>query len=551
MSAPASVPSSTAEHESSHSTECSEDIYFKVRNKIGIRKFADPSSPKFSRSLHISKILLFFLIFFVNSTYGIGQLIVRIRLMMLGKGVVPWGLSMTIYVLGQTLAALPVGRLSDLYGRVRPILLLTLLHGLCGIAFCFSNALWSITVTRFLSGVTSASLPAFLAYLNDITPTAQKPMIMSLASLVSSLSSLVGLLLTAALISHMPVDYLLALTFAIVCVLFGVAGPFFIVEPAPRFSISYISAHLMELVRLDAPTPAQRAQCEALRGELEQARRERAAKMHENGRYLQIIASLNRRFPSVSNMTAFAVFQAYTFMSTLVIFMNHINENYQLQNTSMFMIAMLAGIVGSFAANALIVPPLLIRAGPRATLVVGTVLLLVAVTLFGYVFINFHVGGAVSFALISIANGMCNGALGSVFSLWGTPDEYGVLMSIKQVGADLGRWVAPIVSALAYTRSYKISFLLSLLAGAVALCLCFTYKQPPAAMDRLLAAQTKPKKQRKKCSCLRADKNSKYFQTIDTARNVMFPQVAKYLEAHNIDLESAQLSTSEPGASEQ
>lgn len=84
------------------------------------------------------------------------------------------GIAFAIFSLGMFLGGMFFGRLSDIYGRKRILVVTSFLNMLGYIIFAYSGNIWIFIVARFLSGLGGAGIAIGQAYVSDISTASDR-----------------------------------------------------------------------------------------------------------------------------------------------------------------------------------------------------------------------------------------------------------------------------------------------------------------------------------------------------------------------------------------
>ncbi len=109
------------------------------------------------------------------------------------------GYLMSVFALMQFLFAPFWGRMSDVFGRRRIILICLLGEGLSYVIFAFARDLWVLYLARVLAGLFGASIATASAYISDITPKEKRSKGMALIGVAFGLGFVVGPFLSGIL----------------------------------------------------------------------------------------------------------------------------------------------------------------------------------------------------------------------------------------------------------------------------------------------------------------------------------------------------------------
>ena len=96
------------------------------------------------------------------------------------------------YSLGQFIANPFWGRMSDRYGRKPVLLISTAGMFVCYLLMAFSENLWMLGASRFLTGIMGANVSVAMAYVTDVTPLEQRAKSMGWVGGAISLGFIIG-----------------------------------------------------------------------------------------------------------------------------------------------------------------------------------------------------------------------------------------------------------------------------------------------------------------------------------------------------------------------
>src|SRR5690606_17290171 len=104
-----------------------------------------------------------------------------------------YGFLIATFSLSQFIFSPIIGNYSDRYSRKNIIITGLIIYGIAQVLFGYTDDLWVLFVSRFMSGIGAAFImPTILAYVGDITPLEDRGKGMSLVGAAISLGFTIG-----------------------------------------------------------------------------------------------------------------------------------------------------------------------------------------------------------------------------------------------------------------------------------------------------------------------------------------------------------------------
>ncbi|MCW5941147.1 MAG: MFS transporter [Fimbriimonadaceae bacterium] len=176
---------------------------------------------------------IFFTVFLDMLSFGMVIPDIQLRGERLGAHGAMIGLVIATFSLAQLLTAPLLGRLSDLHGRRRVLLLTTVLATASFLFYANAHALWAMFAARVFAGIAGANIGVAYAYIADVTKPEERSKGMGLVGAAFGMGFVFGPVTGAALVrlGHGEPD-LLGYTAAVLAALNFVFVYLFVPEPA-------------------------------------------------------------------------------------------------------------------------------------------------------------------------------------------------------------------------------------------------------------------------------------------------------------------------------